>query len=69
MKRNTKALAMVLSAGTLFHSAGCLNLSGLAGGLLPLVSQAAYHAAFEYLLDSSTVWDLTTEGPAAAATP
>lgn len=67
MKRNTKALAMVLSAGTLFHSMGCLNLSGLVGGLLPWLSQAAIVAATEYVLDNDGVFDLFEDGNVAAA--
>lgn len=67
MKRNTKALAMVLSAGTLFHSVGCLNLNGLLGGVLPLVSSAAYNAAYEFLLDNDSVFDLFEDGNVAAA--
>ena len=66
MKRNTKAVAMILSAGTLFHSIGCLGLGSL-GALWPWVSQAAFHAAFEYVLDNDGVFDLVEDGNVAAA--
>jgi len=65
MKRNTKALAMVISAGTLFHSLGCLNLGGL-GALWPWLTEAAIVTGVEYVLDNDAVFDLFEDGTVAA---
>ena len=53
--KNVKAFAMAALAGTLFQLGGCLNLN-------QILSWGAWYAAFEFVSDNDTVFDLFEGG-------
>lgn len=53
-----KAAVIVCAGGMMFHSGGCLNLSGLGKWIGPLAYDAVEYAAFEFLADNDAVFDL-----------
>jgi hypothetical protein len=61
MRRTAKTLALVLAAGTLFHSLSCLPVKAI----VPFISQAAFPLAIEWLFDNDTMVDLFPDSLAA----
>lgn len=59
MKKSLKRVALVaLTSGMLFHSLGCLNLSGLGRWAGPILYDAALAATWEFAWDNDGIFDL-----------
>ncbi len=66
-KKTLKSAAMVVTTGMLFHSMGCLNVSGLSKFVGPLLYDGAMDIVWEYVWDQDGVFDLFEDGNVAAA--
>lgn len=64
MKRNSKALALILSAGAMLPAWGCL---GGGWNWRQILWTGVLTTGFEYVLDNDGVFDLFEDGNVAAA--
>ena len=53
-----KVAAIGMAGGMMFHSAACLNTGGFAKLAGPFAQGALEHAAYEFVLDNDSVFDL-----------